>query len=205
MVTEQAFYDGAVQGMIVSISLAFLIMLIATLNFFVTIYAIIAVIFIVGNTTAIMVIAGWELGVIESVATVIVIGFSVDYVVHLATHYVHSPRYSRTDKSKESISAMGISIFSGAVTTIGSGVFLFGGTIVFFQKLALVIVLTVLLSLIYSFFYFMAFLHSFGPDGKMGDLGIFWRACVETWRETEIPQQINDRSGGKGINAAETN
>lgn len=79
-----------------------------------------------------MVLSGWELGVPESVATVIVIGFSVDYVVHLATHYVHSPHFSRHDKSTDAISAMGISIFSGAVTTLGSGVFLFGGTLIFF-------------------------------------------------------------------------
>lgn len=84
------------------------------------------------GVTALMVLCGWELGVIESVATVIVIGFSVDYVVHLAAHYVHSPLYVRNEKAKESIGAMGISIFSGAITTLGSGIFLFGGTIVFF-------------------------------------------------------------------------
>lgn len=75
----------------ISISLAFIIMLIATRNCIIAVYAIISVMFIVANITAIMVIVGWELGVPESVATVIVIGFSVDYVVHLAAHYVHSP------------------------------------------------------------------------------------------------------------------
>lgn len=89
-------------------------------------------IFVVTGVIALMVLSGWELGVIESVATVIVIGFSVDYVVHLAAHYVHSPLHQRNDRAKDSISAMGISIFSGAVTTMGSGVFLFGGTLVFF-------------------------------------------------------------------------
>ena len=105
-----------------------------------TIFAIIAVIFIVADITAVMVIAGWELGVIESVATVIVIGFSVDYVVHLATHYVHSPNYSRSVKAKESITAMGVSIFSGAVTTLGSAVFLFGGTINHFFASSLILI-----------------------------------------------------------------
>lgn len=33
---------------------------------------------------------GWELGVAESIAIVILIGMSVDYVVHLANHYVES-------------------------------------------------------------------------------------------------------------------
>ena len=78
---------------------------------------------------------------------------------------------------------MGISIFSGAVTTLGSGVFLFGGTIVFFKKFAMIIVLTVLISLLYSLVYFQAFLHAFGPNGKMGDIVIFVKACIETCRE----------------------
>lgn len=68
----------------------------------------------------------------ESVATVIVIGFSVDYVVHLAAHYVHSPFYTNEEKTNDSISAMGVSIISGALTTLGSGVFLLGGQLVFF-------------------------------------------------------------------------
>ena len=91
MESERAFYDGAIQGMIVSVTLAFFIMLVATRNFIVTFYAIISVIFIVACVTAAMVMSGWELGVSESIAIVIVIGFSVDYVVHLAAHYVHAP------------------------------------------------------------------------------------------------------------------
>ena len=111
----------------VSITLAFFIMLIATQNFIVTIYAILSVIFIVANITAVMVLMGWELGVPESVATVIAIGLSVDYVVHLAAHYVHSPLYTKDAKATDGVTSMGISILSGAITTLGSGVFLFGG------------------------------------------------------------------------------
>ena len=132
MESEYAFYRGAIQGIGVSITLAFIIMLFATQNLIVTVYAIISVIFIVANTTAVMVIAGWELGVPESIAIVITIGFSVDYVVHLAAHYVHSPFYSKDQKATEAVSAMGVSIFSGAITTMGSSVFLFGGVIIFF-------------------------------------------------------------------------
>lgn len=145
-----------------------------------------------------MVLSGWELGVPESVATVISIGFSVDYVVHLATHYVHSPFYDRFDKASDAISAMGISIFSGAVTTLGSGIFLLGGTIIFFERFGLVIIMTVILSLIYSIIFFLAVLHVAGPQGKMGNLCIFWRACIETWRETgQGAQVVSDRQGSR--------
>jgi len=118
--------------MSISGALAFLILLIATRNILVALYAMISVFFIVMSVIAIMVFKGWQLGVSESIAMVIIIGFSVDYVVHLAAHYVHVTLDSRLDKSTASVSAMGVSIFSGAMTTLGSGVFLFGGTIIFF-------------------------------------------------------------------------
>ena len=154
MESEKAFYEGAIQGMVVSVSLAFVILLLATRNVIVALYSIISVIFVVANIVAVMVLQGWELGVPESVATVIVIGFSVDYVVHLAAHFVHSPLYSKNHKATEAVTDMGISIWSGAVTTLGSGIFLFGGTIIFFQKFAMSIVLTILFSLLYSLVFF---------------------------------------------------
>ena len=116
--------------------LAFLIILIATRNILISIYAITSVIFIVLCVVGVMVINDWQLGVSESIAMVIIIGFSVDYVVHLAAHYIHSPPQNRYDRSTDSIASMGVSIFSGGMTTLGSGVFLFGGKIIFFQKFA---------------------------------------------------------------------
>ena len=38
---------------------------------------------------------GWELGTTEAIAAVIVIGFSVDYCVHLANAYVESAETHR--------------------------------------------------------------------------------------------------------------
>ena len=136
MQSEQAFFDGAIQGMSISGVLAFLIILIATRNILISIYAITSVIFIVLCVVGVMVINDWQLGVSESIAMVIIIGFSVDYVVHLAAHYIHSPPQNRYDRSTDSIASMGVSIFSGGMTTLGSGVFLFGGKIIFFQKFA---------------------------------------------------------------------
>jgi len=52
------------------------------------------------SIVAIMRMKGWELGVSESIAVVVQIGLSVDYVVHLSTDYMHSPMQSRNDKMK---------------------------------------------------------------------------------------------------------
>ena len=96
----------------------------ATRNWIVTFYAIHCVGFICAAELALMHLRGYEMGVAESVGTIMVIGFSVDYVVHLAAHYVHSAAITRYPRTTESIGEMGISIFSGAMTTIGSAVFL---------------------------------------------------------------------------------
>lgn len=170
MQTEQAFYDGVILGMSISGGLAFLILLFATRNVLISLYAIKSVFFIVMCVVAVMVLKDWQLGVSESIAMVIIIGFSVDYVVHLAAHYINCAEENRYSRATDSISAMGVSIFSGAMTTLGSGVFLFGGKIIFFQKFALIITVTVVFSLSFALIYFLAFLHAFGPEKSQGDI-----------------------------------
>mmetsp|Transcript_2984 Transcript_2984/g.2749 ORF Transcript_2984/g.2749 Transcript_2984/m.2749 type:complete len:87 (-) Transcript_2984:247-507(-) len=86
-----------------------------------------------------MEVLGWSLGSLESIAIVMLIGFSVDYAVHLANHYVESVFEDRYRRMQDALSGIGISIISGAITTIGSGVFLFLATVVFFTKFAFLI------------------------------------------------------------------
>ena len=45
-------------------------------------------------------VIGWEIGVSESLAMVIMIGFSIDYVVHLSSDYMHSAHITRFNKMK---------------------------------------------------------------------------------------------------------
>ena len=72
---------------------------------------------------------------------------------------------------------MGVSILAGAITTIGSAVFLYGGVIVFFTKFATVILVTVFSSLLFSLIFFLAFLHACGPNDKKGNICLFFSTC----------------------------
>ena len=47
-----------------------------------------------------MVLKKWQLGVSECICVVILIGFSVDYIVHLGSDYMHSKLDSRLDKMR---------------------------------------------------------------------------------------------------------
>ena len=91
---------------------------------------------IVINVVAIVIYNQWELGSGESVAVVICIGFAVDYVVHLASHYVHSKHKGRHERIQESLREMGISIISGSFTTIIAAVVLYLCVIYLFSKFA---------------------------------------------------------------------
>ena len=67
--------------------LAFIILLLSTQNWIISIFAVLDIIGIMLCELAIMSLFGWKFGVSECVAIVIIIGFSVDYVVHLANAY----------------------------------------------------------------------------------------------------------------------
>jgi len=141
--TQKEFVDGAIQGTLIAISFAFIVLMISTLNIISAIFATISIACIVMSVIALMEIVGWTLGTIESIAIVILIGFSVDYAVHLANHYVESVFDDRYRRMQDALSGIGISIVSGAITTIGSGIFLFLATVMFFTKFAILITATI--------------------------------------------------------------
>jgi len=70
---------------------------------------------------------------------------------------------------------MGVSILSGTITTTGSGFALFGGVLDTFQKFAVVIISTILISFLSSMLLFGALCHVFGPEDGYGDVCLCWK------------------------------
>lgn len=64
--------------------------MISTFNVVMSLYSVFCITGIVVSVVSVMHFSGWTLGITESITIVILIGFSVDYVVHLANHYVES-------------------------------------------------------------------------------------------------------------------
>jgi len=65
---------------------------------------------------------------------------------------------------QQAYTEMGVSITSGAITTFGSGVFLFGGFLILFQKFAVLITATIAISYFIAMLFFGAMSHCFGPE-----------------------------------------
>ena len=113
---------------------------------------------------------GKKLGTAESISLVVLIGFSVDYIVHLSADYMHSAHPGRYEKMKQAYREMGVSILSGCLTTFGCGFCLFFGNFTFFQTFGLVVTCTIFTSFIVAMFTFGALMHLAGPQGDFGML-----------------------------------
>eukprot|EP00343_Euplotes_focardii_P000723 CAMPEP_0205798904 /NCGR_PEP_ID=MMETSP0205-20121125/5_1 /ASSEMBLY_ACC=CAM_ASM_000278 /TAXON_ID=36767 /ORGANISM="Euplotes focardii, Strain TN1" /LENGTH=133 /DNA_ID=CAMNT_0053059343 /DNA_START=109 /DNA_END=510 /DNA_ORIENTATION=+ len=133
------------------------------MNIVMALASVLSVAFIVTTVVTVMVLMGWELGIAESVGIVILIGFSVDYVIHLSTHYIKSSNSQRGDRMRDSYAEMGGTITGGSITTLGSGVFLFFAKVSLFAKFAVLITSTICIAFLYSMFFFGSMMHLFGP------------------------------------------
>lgn len=196
MQTERSFVSNALSGMGISIAVAFCFLIVATRNFIVGFFATLSVVGIVAWVLGIMALLGWELGTTESISCVILIGFSVDYVVHIAVHYIESVKVTRYEKTQEALGDMGISIVSGSSTSIGSALFLFPATIIFFEKFAILFVSTISFSVVWALVFYPALMLIVGPEHNLGSIASVYRAILRCF------QRGGADAGAKG--AAET-
>ena len=162
METEAVLAENAVFGVILSLVISFFIMLFSTLNIFVTLFAMFSVVGIVVTFLGIIVLIGWELGIIESYVVVdflfllsifvfnlfsfvfffkysicitILTGLAIDFVLHIANAYNESAKHaSRYERMSMAILEVGISVFSAAITTIGAATLLLFTTVIFFFR-----------------------------------------------------------------------
>ena len=134
----------------------------------------------------------WMFQVLEALNLCLVVGVSVDYVVHLVEGYHLSDYVSRHDRMQDSLRHVGISILSGAITTLGASLFLFCAKIFFFFQFGVFIFSIILLSVLFSLFLFPALMSILGPQGLTGS---FLNLCKRQNRIYEVngPQNDSDR------------
>jgi len=168
---EQALIDGAFLGIAIALPAAFVSLLIFTLNWMVSLYAVLSITGVMTSVSLFTLAVGWDFGVIESLAVVIVIGFSVDYNVHLGHAYLEGIEHSDSkSRSRFALLTMGISVVSGAVTTVLAGAPSLLSSLIFLSRMGLIIVVTIIFALLWSLLAFMSVMIKFGPHGTQGDL-----------------------------------
>jgi len=157
--------------------LAFIVLLISTRNWIISIFAILDIIGVISCELCAFYVFQWKFGVVESVAVIMIIGFSVDYVVHLANSYLESNGESRMERLSFALLTMGVSVVSGAMTTVLSGLMLVFPAYIFFYRMGWIIVSTVLFALMWALVFFASIVALAGPEGDSGDLNKYLVFC----------------------------
>eukprot|EP00730_Choanoeca_flexa_P014445 TRINITY_DN6321_c0_g1_i3.p1 TRINITY_DN6321_c0_g1~~TRINITY_DN6321_c0_g1_i3.p1 ORF type:complete len:1019 (+),score=305.40 TRINITY_DN6321_c0_g1_i3:108-3164(+) len=174
MVLENTLLDAAVIGIAASISLSFAVIVIMTSDFLLSILSIIAIGGVVTSLIATIVWMGWSLSIIESVCMTILVGLAVDYVIHMAQAYRESRFHARFDRVRDALTVMGISVLSASITSMLSALVLVFTYIIFFQKFGTFILLTILMSTLWAFGFFMAMLSIMGNQTHHNDWRWIW-------------------------------
>jgi hypothetical protein len=155
MNNQRIYRTSAVSGSMVGVLIAFIVLLLSTrklhIAFFATISIFSVLVSVIGSTT----MMGWTLGTNEAILISILAGFSVDYVVHLAHAYVHAVGNTE-ERLRDAFGNMGISVFSGMLTSVVASIPLFTCTLVFFAKFGTFLCFTILFSWIFANFGFMS-------------------------------------------------
>lgn len=79
-----AVVTNALQGMMFSCLFSFVILVVTTRNWYISLIAIGCISSIILQLLGVIKLLGWKFGIIESTCIIVFIGVSIDYVVHFA-------------------------------------------------------------------------------------------------------------------------
>jgi len=163
--TNTSMLSTAYGSAAIALSAAAIVILLSSRSLVLTFFCIVAIAYVLTSVTASLVGLGWTLGFLESICFAILIGVSVDFVVHFTHAYALLPGdTNRSIRTKYALIHMGPSILAAAVTTISSATIMLFTIVIFFQKFALILFLTVIQASVGSFIVFLTMADCVGPN-----------------------------------------
>jgi len=162
--TNGSMMNTAYSGAGIALGASAGIILLSSKSITMTVFATVTILYILTSVTSMLSAIGWTLGFLESVCFSILIGVSVDFIIHFAHAYVLPVGdKSREERTKYAMVSMGPSILATALTTFASAVVMLFCTITFFQKFGTILLFTIIQSTLGSFIFFMTLTNCFGP------------------------------------------
>jgi len=171
---QQELLSAAIFGISSSLLVAFVALIFVTYNWRIALIGFINIALILAIFLGTIPILGWELGLYECIFLIMTVGLSVDYTVHLLHSYNHSCGQTREEKVRQSLQSMGITVISGAITTLFAALPLFWCYLRFFQQYGVFVFFTILISIFCAVFLLSPVLLVVGPLGDDGDLDFLY-------------------------------
>lgn len=172
-VSDLSFYDlqgelsrGTKIAIFVSMVLASGVLILSTLNPLLSALAIVTITFSIITTIASLVLCGWTLNILESVAISTAIGLAVDFSLHYCINYRLCPTNltrSREDATRYALSCLMGPSFMAGLTTAAAGFFMIFSLILPYFQIGLFLVLIMTISWLYATFFLGSLLVTVGP------------------------------------------
>eukprot|EP00003_Mantamonas_plastica_P025865 TRINITY_DN5158_c0_g1_i4.p1 TRINITY_DN5158_c0_g1~~TRINITY_DN5158_c0_g1_i4.p1 ORF type:complete len:898 (+),score=278.51 TRINITY_DN5158_c0_g1_i4:1276-3969(+) len=179
MRTMEILVESALAGAGASLALAFVVLCLVSMNWIISFMATFSIASVVICIMGIIPMMGLELGMMESICITVLVGLSVDFVVHLAIAYKESKRPHRYEKVQDSFTELGVSIVGGALTTMSTTAALFGTTLLVLYRFGQIILIAISLSFFFANVLFMAMMLQWGPEGDSGNLKVLWNKLTK--------------------------
>lgn len=177
----------------IALGAAAAVILFSSRSFTLTFFAVITIGYVLTAVTASLVGFGWTLGFLESICFAILIGVSVDFVIHFTHSYAHyKGKHNRSERTKHALILMGPSILAAAFTTIAAAIVMLFTIITFFQKFALILFMTIVQATVGSFIVFLTLADCLGPSDPTALMDRMTGACQK--EETRNQRDKPDRS-----------
>ncbi|CAH1783052.1 unnamed protein product, partial [Owenia fusiformis] len=167
---QRSIAYGTYTTMGIAIAVAFIVMLLTSLNIFITVYAIVTITFGIAATVGVLVLLGWELNILESAIISLAVGFSIDFTIHYGVAYRLSHEAKRISKVTDSFHMIGSAVAMAAFTTFIAGAAIMPARILGYQRLGVFLMLVMTFSWIYATFFFQSLCRIIGPLGNVGSL-----------------------------------
>ena len=183
----------AITGMSLGLTVAFVVLLLATRNLIVAALATLTITMCIMTVLGTIQMMGWKLGFSECLSIMILCGFAVDYVVHLAHAYMASTAKPRLERTHDALKTLGVSVFWGMLTSAVSGAVLASCTLQFLAKFGTFFMLTILWAYLWAVLFLMPLLATVGPEPLVGVVPAHRDGVGEpSEREPDVAEQHED-------------
>jgi preprotein translocase subunit SecF len=171
---QEVLIKEAFKGIGISLAVAAVTLALTTFNWYLAILGTCNILFIMILFLGLWPAIGWSIDIYNVIFLIMSVGLAVDYTVHLLHAFNESAEKDRTERVRSSLGSMGITVLSGALTTLLAALPLFFTQSQFFFNFGLFVFIIISLSIVLAILLLIPVLLLFGPKGTFGDIHILY-------------------------------
>ncbi|XP_043605135.1 protein dispatched [Bombus pyrosoma] len=198
---QRTLYEGTLWAMGVSLVLALIVLALVTFNPLISLYAIVTIGAAIVVTIAGLILLGWKLNVLESVAVSTAIGLTVDFSLHYVVSYRACTSKEKEDKVKTALAQMAGPTLMASLTSGAAGALMLPSCVLAYIQIGIFLFLVMSISWIYATFFLCSVLAVIGPSSQFAQfqyprLNLLWKYFRKN-KSGDVPESSTDNSGAR--------